>query len=294
MLPYFVEFFEELQNVRGRSRNTILAYKRDLKLYEKFLTRHSNLSFIYEFLKKEGLSERSGSRVISSLRTYFKFCERQGEKRTELQFLKTPKVHRKSPKALTADDFFKILKAADIPNSPHKTFRNKICLLLLYGIGCRVTELISIDLNSVDLEEGVIRIIGKRQKQRLLPLPEHLGTPLKVYLRDHREALIGKKSEKALLINDRRSRPSRVDIWRWLKAWSEKAGFPDVVSPHQFRHGCATALLEGGTDLRVIQELLGHSSIQTTQIYTHVSSERLSHILDEKSLLNHIDLKPLT
>ena len=130
---------------------------------------------------------------------------------------------------------------------------------------------------------------GKGGKERLVPLTDHLAHELKVYLRQVRPHL-AKESETSILINDRGNRPSRVDIWRWLDAWSKKAGFEKTIHPHQFRHGCATALLESGADLRSIQKLLGHSSIQTTQIYTSVSTQKMEETISE----HHILAEPTT
>jgi integrase/recombinase XerD len=156
----------------------------------------------------------------------------------------------------------------------YKSARNQITLLLLFGLGCRVSELISLNVKDYNETDSWLSVIGKGGKERLLPLTTHLAEELNSYLSNVRPQL--KKTEiQSLLINDRGKRPSRVDIWRWLASWSKIAGFEEPISPHKFRHGCATALLDGGADLRSIQMLLGHSSIQTTQIYTSVSSKKL-------------------
>lgn len=288
MLDYWIEFFDDLQHVRGRSQNTVMAYRRDLELFEDFKKKHKDISHIYEFMKKRGLSTRSQARVISSLRTYFKFCERQGKKVPELQGLRPPKVKTSLPKALSFKDYQALVEASQVEDS-YRSARNQMVLMMLYGLGCRVTELIGLDLQDYHQNEAWLKVLGKGNKERIVPLTENLNSELRIYIKDVRPHLI-RGTEKTILVNDRGHRPSRVDIWRWLKAWSAKAGFEDVISPHQFRHGCATALLEAGADLRSIQVLLGHSSIQTTQIYTNVSTGRMQRTLDEHHPL--ADLSP--
>ncbi|MCB0351708.1 MAG: tyrosine-type recombinase/integrase [Bdellovibrionales bacterium] len=272
-LPHWIDFFDELQHVRGRSLNTVMAYRHDLEIYEQFLKKNSDISAIYEYLTKNGLKPRSQARVISSIRTYLKFCERQGDKVPNLRQLRPPKVKVGLPKAITPKDFKRLYDACETEHA-YRTARNQITLLLLFGLGCRVTELINLDIHDFNQTEGWLRVLGKGGKERLVPLTQQLQKELEDYLAHVREELMKTKTT-AVLINDKGNRPSRVDIWRWLAAWSAAAGFDSPVSPHRFRHGCATSLLEGGADLRSIQMLLGHSSIQTTQIYTSVSSSKI-------------------
>jgi integrase/recombinase XerD len=277
-LPYWVEFFDDLQNVRGRSTNTVLAYRRDLELYEEFSDSKKDLAQFPEFMRKRQLSLRSQARVISSLRTYFRFLSKRGEKTPELRELRPPRIKPHLPKPLSFDDFQKLYSACETENV-HRTARNQVTLLMLFGLGCRVSELVALDLQNFHSSDGWLKVIGKGGKERLIPLSDRLLKELRDYLKEIRPHLV-KDGSNSILINDRGRRPSRVDIWRWLAAWSAKAGFEEPVGPHQFRHGCATALLEGGADLRTIQMLLGHSSIQTTQIYTTVTTNRLQSEID--------------
>ncbi len=285
-LPLWTQFFEDLEHIRGRSRNTVMAYRRDLELYEEYSLKSKDIPGFYAFMKMKKLSPRSQARVISSLRTYFKFCENNGLRANELRELRPPKVNAALPKALSLDEFNKLVEASQ-STEPNKAARNRITLLLLFGLGCRVSELISLNIHDFSETENWLSIIGKGNKQRLVPLTEQLSRELKAYLVNVRPHLL-KESASTILINDRGHRPSRVDIWRWLSAWSAKAGFDQPVSPHQFRHGCATALLEAGADLRSIQMLLGHSSIQTTQIYTSVSTKNLTEAIDTHHPLSHL------
>ncbi len=289
-LPLWIEFFDDLQNVRGRSQNTIMAYRRDLDLWRDYKNANNSVVGFYDYMKEHDLSTRSQARVISSLRTYFRYCEGRGLKSPELRELRPPKVKVGLPKPLSVAEFDQLFEACMV-SDPHRTARNQLTLLFLYGLGCRVTELIQLDLRDYSPTERWVKILGKGQKERLVPLTETLALTLEEYLRVSRPILM-KENSDSILINDRGHRPSRVDVWRWLAAWSARAGFTEPVNPHRFRHGCATALLEGGADLRSIQILLGHASIQTTQIYTNVTTSTLTKAVEEHHPLSHLeDLK---
>lgn len=288
-LPLWIDFFDELQNVRGRSRNTVMAYRRDLELYDRFCQKKSASDFeaLYGFMKEQGLSQRSQARVVSSLRTYYRFLEERGQEIPDLRGLRPPKIKAKLPEAITMKEFEALYEACQVEDKM-KTARNQMTLLLLFGLGCRVTELIDLNIHDFSETDGFLTVMGKGGKQRIVPLTSQLQKELKDYLSFVRPQL--KKDKTAsVLINDRGKRPSRVDIWRWLSAWSKVAGFDDTISPHKFRHGCATQLLEAGADLRSIQMLLGHSSIQTTQIYTSVSQKALREAVDNNHPLSGID-----
>ncbi len=286
--PLWIDFFDDLQNVRGRASNTVMAYKRDLELYLKFIEKNKRMIEFFDFMKKEGLSTRSQARVISSVRTYLKYCESRGVKCPELRELRPPKVKNSLPKAISVEEFEKLFLAC-AHSDLQKTKRNHLTLLFLFGLGCRVSELIGLNINDFSATERWVKVLGKGSKERLIPLTDTLYIALENYLTDSRSLLLhGNNSNSALLLNDRGHRPSRVDIWRWLAAWSAKAGFSEPIHPHRFRHGCATSLLEGGADLRSIQILLGHSSIQTTQVYTAVTTNTATKAIDEHHPLSKI------
>ena len=272
-----------------------MAYRRDLELYLEYVgTKASantdanpDIPGFYAFMKKRELSARSQARVVSSLRTYFKFIEARGHTAPELRELKAPKVKVGLPKSLTPDEFKRLFNACETEDT-HRSARNKITLLLLYGLGCRVSELIGLNLTDYHETDAWLAVLGKGNKERAVPLTEHLNRELKMYLELARPHLV-RDAGPSILINDRGHRPSRVDVWRWLAAWSLKAGFEEPVSPHRFRHGCATALLEAGADLRSIQMLLGHASIQTTQIYTSVTTRNLTDTIDRHHPLSDLE-----
>lgn len=289
-LPLWLDFFDDLQNVRGRSQNTVMAYRRDLELWQAYQAGGGKtVGGFYEHMKKQKLSPRSQARIVSSLRTYFRFCEERGQASPELRELRPPKVKAALPKSLSPQEFDRLFEAAH-SGDPARDARNRLTLMFLYGLGCRVSELVSLDVNDYNATDRWVKILGKGNKERLVPLTEALSKHLTDYLQDARPSLV-KEASPAILINDRGHRPSRVDIWRWLAAWSAKAGFEEPVNPHRFRHGCATALLEGGADLRSIQMLLGHASIQTTQIYTSVTTQTLTRAVDELHPLSKVKAK---
>ncbi len=228
-LKLWIDFFEDLQHVRGRSQNTVMAYRRDLELYEEFLATKRDIGRFYEFMKAKQLSTRSQARVISSLRTYFRFLESQGEKSPELRELRPPRVKPGLPKPLTLTDFHKLVEASKVEEAA-RSMRNRLTLMMLFGLGCRVSELVGLDLHDYSPTDSWLKVLGKGGKERLVPLSENLNQELKDYIKLARASL-SKGEEKSILINDRGHRPSRVDVWRWLAAWSARAGFEETDWP---------------------------------------------------------------
>ena len=280
MLLYEEDFLRDLQFSRNYSSNTLSSYKRDLNYYKDFCREGSgDIKDLYFFLDQKKLSVRSQARVISCLRSYFKFLQKKGEYCPEINHLKAPKFYHKLPERIYVRDFQALWKASEEDNL-HYTIRNQLLLSFLYGLGCRVSELTALNVSDVNEIESWVRVVGKGNKQRILPLSKKLSHFLRLYLIKSRP-LLGKIEKNCLFFNNRGNRPTRIDIWRWLKKWSLMAGLDKVKSPHSFRHGCATELLEKGANLRSIQKLLGHSNIQTTQIYTSISSTQLKTAVDQ-------------
>ena len=287
MLLYEEDFLKDLQFTQNYSNNTLSAYKRDLKYYKNFKKETSGqIQNFYVFLDKKKLSVRSQARVISCLRSYFKFLQKRGKSCPELNYLKTPKFYNKLPERVHVKDFQALWKACE-EDSLHVTIRNQLVLSFLYGLGCRVSELTALNVSDINEMESWLSVLGKGNRQRILPLSKKLSQLLSLYLVKSRP-LLGKKEKKCLFFNNRSNRPSRIDIWRWLKKWSLIAGLDGVKNPHSFRHGCATELLEKGANLRSIQKLLGHSNIQTTQIYTSVSGTQLKKAIEQYHPLSKI------
>ena len=279
MLLYEKEFLRNLQFSGNYSKNTLFAYKRDLKYYALFCENEKKpLKDFFIFLNKKKLSPRSQARVISCLRTYFHFLQKRGESCPQIKQLKLPKARQSLPEPLNVKEFQALWKVANKDKSPSHSLRNELILSFLYVLGCRVSELISINTKDFNETEAWICVLGKGDKQRLLPLTQRLQKMIAVYLTKARP-LLGNPNQSCLFFNNKGNRPSRVDIWRWLKKWSLQAGLNRVKSPHSFRHGCASSLLEKGADLISIQKLLGHSNIQTTQIYTSINSKNLKQAI---------------
>ncbi len=272
------DFFRDLLFNKQYSENTIAAYRRDLFIYQEFCKTKKQISEFYQYLTKKNLSPKSQVRIISCLRMYFKYLQSCGISTPDINILKFPKLKKKLPKIISIKEFKALLEASREKDKV-LTIRNHLVLSFLYGLGCRVSELVHLDLEDFNATESWVNITGKGNRQRLLPLSKDLYELLNFYLKESRP-LVVKTEMQALLFNNKGNRPSRIDIWRWLKKWSQQAGFDDVKNPHSFRHGCATGLLERGADLRSIQKLLGHLNIQTTQIYTSVTSKHLKETVD--------------
>ena len=286
------KFLGHLQFNLRYSQNTVAAYKRDLHLYKKFQKENRDIKEFYQFLSEKDLSARSQARVISCVRSYLRFLQthEREDRGDHIKHLTFPKIKSSLPKLLTLEEFRALWLAAQDKgkDGPALTLRNRLVLSFLYGLGCRVSELISLNLKDFNETESWINMTGKGNRQRIVPLFGDIYESVRVYLRMARPVFV--PSEKPWLVfNNRGNRPSRVDIWRWLKIWSLRAGFEQVKNPHSFRHGCATALLEKGADLKSIQQLLGHLNIQTTQIYTSVVSGQIKQTIARHHPLSRLE-----
>jgi integrase/recombinase XerD len=278
-LPHLDAFLASVIVEGSGSANTQKSYARDLALFGEFLQSTNShwdrftQSKFHSYYTTHKLGKRSQARAISTLRSYFRYLQRQGVIRNPPQ-LEIIQHARPLPETMTTDEIDKLVHAATATEKDlvHAA-RNKAVLYLLYGTGCRVSELCEINMVDVQLDVRVIRIIGKGSKERLVPLVAQAAEAISDYL-EHRQNL-AQATERSLIVNDRGNRPSRIDIFRWLKRWSSAAGFDKNVSPHKLRHACATHLLKAGVDLRTIQTLLGHASIATTEIYTKVENTDL-------------------
>ena len=270
------EFLTYLQLVENKSIHTLLSYKRDL---DKFLSyKKINSKLFPEYLHDQGLSSRSIARAISAVRSYLHWLENKGYSIDFRDHLKVSNVKHSLPLFISYGEFESILKASCVKGQPEQTSRNHLVLMFLFSLGCRVSELVSMQTSDfINTDESIV-IRGKGSKQRILPVVDPLLSHLREYLTSIRPLLIRSYKTSSLILNDRGNRPSRVDIWRWIQKWSMKAGLEGKY-PHQFRHGCATELLDHGADLRSIQELLGHSSIETTKIYTKVSRRQMQNTI---------------
>ncbi len=284
-------FLEFLAQERQVSAHTVSAYAVDLAQFVEYL-RHSKRDDPYEwdatlwegyiyFLRRRGMSEKSIARKLSAVRTFLKYLHRRGVLEQEPpEMLDVPKVHRTLPDTLTASEVRRLVMAPDL-TTPHG-LRDRTMIEMLYTTGMRVSELLGLTLDQLDLREAFVRVWGKRARERVLPLTEQTVYWLQRYIGEARPQLVApKKPNRTLFLNDRGGALSRVAFWGKIKAYAEQAGITKNISPHTLRHSFAVHLLNGGADLRTVQELLGHADIATTQIYTQVSVERLREVYNK-------------
>lgn len=285
-LPVFLcqtqAFLDALWSERGLSENTLESYAQDLKDFAKFSVEHVN-SFaditpfeLQVYLNKlflDGMSSATVARRVSCLRQFFRWAVTarvMHEDPTAL--LVSPQQSQHLPKALTESDVDELLA---VDTSKRLGLRDKAMLELLYAAGLRVSELVLIKQSDLSLKQGVVRVLGKGSKERLVPIGERALDAVEVYLREQRPSLVRNSAEPALFLTERGSPMTRQAFWYLIKRHAKRAGITQPLSPHVLRHCFATHLLDHGADLRVVQLLLGHSDLSTTQIYTHLAREHL-------------------
>ncbi|MFC2061343.1 site-specific tyrosine recombinase XerD [Elusimicrobiota bacterium] len=268
-------FINYLYVEKGHSQNTLEAYKRDLSGFLEYLKQKGlqpakvlkKHIMDYLIMRRRSLSANSIARLIAAVKSFYNFLILDDMiKESPADDIETPKVTLKLPTVLTADEMEKLIESAD-------NIRDRTMLELLYATGMRVSELINLKLEDIDLEEGWVRIFGKGDKERSVPVGKNILDIIKEYLKERKlipsSFLFSKSSDKPI---------TRERVWRIIKIYAVKAGIKKDVTPHTLRHTFATHLLENGADLRIIQELLGHANIDTTQIYTHVNRRNLKEM----------------
>ena len=280
-------FLRHVSIERGLSANTVAAYRRDIRLYVAWLTDQGivepaeiRMNHISEFSRHLGTREGSPlvassmARVLSTVRGLHRFMlEEQVVEEDVAREIRPPKLGSRLPKAISTDQVNALLAATD--GDDIQSLRDKALLELLYATGARVTEAVSLNVDDV-FDEEVVRLTGKGTKQRIVPLGSYARAAIDAYLVRARPALsIRGKATPALFLGIRGQRVSRQNAWLIIRAAAERAHLDVEVSPHTLRHSFATHLLEGGADVRVVQELLGHSSVATTQIYTLITADTL-------------------
>ena len=282
---FLLEAFNDfLMLEQGASPRTDEAYGRDLARFATYamargaagppdVTARMLREYVYH-LKDLGLAPASIRRNVSSLRTYFKFLLGEGHVTQDpSERLESPKRGRTLPEVLSVAEIDKLLAAPTLDDP--LVFRDRALLELAYGAGLRVSEWISIGLRDVMFDEGLVRVFGKGSKERLVPIGRRAIGALASYVRELRPRLEKGEGRGALFLNARGQPLTRMGAWKILQKYVTRAGIEKHVSPHTLRHSFATHLLEGGADLRAVQEMLGHADISTTQIYTHVDREYL-------------------
>jgi integrase/recombinase XerD len=294
MTVHAERFLDHLAVERGLAPNTLAAYRRDLRRYVAFLERRGvgrldavDESTIRSFVASisastHGPEERpyratSVARALSVVRSFHRFCYREGVAPADpAAGVTRPRVPRSLPRPLTVDEIDRLLEAP----GPETLIgiRDRAILELLYGAGLRISELTGLDVDDVDLEEGAVRVLGKGGKEREVPVGRQAREAIASYLVSARPSLASERSRAALFLNSRGGRLTRQSCARMLAGHVATAGIERRVTLHSLRHSFATHLLEGGADVRVVQELLGHASVATTQVYTLVTREHLREV----------------
>ena len=285
---YYIERFDDfLALEQGASVQTSRAYKLDIARFVMYASIKGAKApaevgakmlreFVYH-LKDLGLSPASIRRNVSAVRTYFKFMLGEGfVVRDPSERLETPKKWRTLPEVLGIEEIEKLLAAPSLDEP--LAFRDRAMLELAYGAGLRVSEWISLGVRDVMLQDHVVRVFGKGAKERLVPIGRRAIGAIAIYLRELRPKLEKGEGKGRLFLNSRGRPLSRMGAWKILRKYVDQVGITKPVSPHTLRHSFATHLLEGGADLRAVQEMLGHVDISTTQIYTHVDREYLRSV----------------
>ena len=272
----------------GLARNTIESYRRDLQQFARWLegTRRANLltagaADLHRHLawriEAKRAKPRSTSRLVSSLKRFFRFAQREGLRRDDpAADLDSPKLPRSLPKSLSEAEVETLLDAPD--GETPQGVRDRTMLEVLYASGLRVSELVGLKSMQVNLDMGVVRVLGKGSKERLAPLGEEAIAWIQRYQREARAQILGGKRSEALFVTARGGPMTRQAFWKLVRRYALAAGIARAISPHTLRHAFATHLINHGADLRVVQLLLGHADISTTQIYTHVARERLKQL----------------
>lgn len=285
-------FSNYLKLERSLSGNSIEAYVRDIEKLKQFMDLENksvspfkvsskHLQGFLAFINELGMSAHSQARILSGIKAFYKYLifEELVDKDPTL-LIEGPKLGRKLPDTLSYSEIEQLLEAIDM-SSPEGA-RNRAMLEVLYSSGLRVTELVDLRVNNVYFDVGFLRVIGKGNKERLVPVGKDALKFLKSYKEEVRVHIsIQKGFESYMFLNRRGKKLSRVMIFTIIKQLAEKIGLRKVISPHTFRHSFATHLIEGGADLRAVQEMLGHESITTTEIYTHLDRDYLRQVIQE-------------
>lgn len=277
-MNYLENFISYILIEKGLAKNTALAYKTDLKAFLKYLeennikledVRHQNITEFLWQLKQKGLKVSSIYRMTEAVRQYYKFLVLENViKINPSENLVSPKIPMTLPDMLTFEEVDLLLNSVN--GSDIQSLRNRTMLELLYATGLRVSELVNLKFDNINIEEKFVRIIGKGNKERLIPFTDKAQMYLKIYLNNRQ------KSKSDYVFLTRLGKPiSRIEFWRQLKNIAIAAGITKKISPHTLRHSFATHILSAGADIRFVQEMLGHSSISTTQIYTHLTNEHI-------------------
>ncbi len=286
--PEIQRFLDYLRTERGYSEHTVQAYARDLALFQAYFRRkrrarsptdlqvHDLLNFL-KHLQEKGYAASSRARLVSTLRSFYRYLvDEEGANANPAELLETPRKGERLPEVLTYAEVVRLLETPD-PTTP-LGIRDRAMLEFLYATGARVSELVGLRLPDLDLRRGLVRIRGKGRKVRLVPVGDTARHWLQRYLKEVRPHLARRAARDRVFVNARGGPLSRTGFWKILRTTALKAGLGKRVYPHILRHSFATHLLANGCNLRVLQELLGHASLSTTEVYTHLSIQHLKEV----------------
>lgn len=289
---YIKQFGHYLKLERSLSQNSIDAYLRDVEKLAQFISmkdtqtsalklQRKDLQAFLQYISELGMSAYSQARILSGIKAFYKFLsyEELIDQNPTSQ-LEGPKLGRKLPDTLSYEEIVQLFEAIDL--STPEGGRNRAMLEVLYSSGLRVSELVDLKIGNLYFDIGFVRVVGKGNKERLVPIGRDAMKYLKIYLEEIRVHVPVKKAAESLVfLSKRGGKLSRVSVFLFIKGLAAKIGLKKVISPHTFRHSFATHLIEGGADLRAVQEMLGHSSITTTEIYTHLDRDYLRQVIQE-------------
>ncbi|MEB5761028.1 site-specific tyrosine recombinase XerD [Staphylococcus haemolyticus] len=284
------EYLKFIQIEKGLSENTIGAYRRDLKKYQLYMQEQkiAHIDFIDRqtiqeclgSLIDQGASAKSIARFISTIRSFHQFALREKyAAKDPTVLIETPKYEKKLPDVLEVEEVIQLLETPDL--TKNNGYRDRTILELLYATGMRVTELIQIEIDDVNLIMGFVKVFGKGNKERIIPLGDTVIEYLDTYINTVRTQLLKKTVTNVLFLNLHGRPLTRQGIWKLIKQYGLRANITKTLTPHTLRHSFATHLLENGADLRAVQEMLGHSDISTTQLYTHVSKTQIRQMYNQ-------------
>ncbi|OHQ80694.1 MULTISPECIES: site-specific tyrosine recombinase XerD [Staphylococcus] len=284
------EYLKFIQIEKGLSENTIGAYRRDLKKYQLYMQEQkiAHIGFIDRqtiqeclgSLIDQGASAKSIARFISTIRSFHQFALREKyAAKDPTVLIETPKYEKKLPDVLYVEEVIQLLETPDL--TKNNGYRDRTILELLYATGMRVTELIQIEIDDVNLIMGFVKVFGKGNKERIIPLGDTVIEYLDTYINNVRPQLLKKTVTNVLFLNLHGRPLTRQGIWKLIKQYGLRANINKTLTPHTLRHSFATHLLENGADLRAVQEMLGHSDISTTQLYTHVSKTQIRQMYNQ-------------
>ncbi len=281
------EFIDYLGHERGLATNTLESYGRDLRQYYGFLSEDTShtvetasqatIVAYLMLLRKQGKATATIARRLAALKAFYQFMLKENYvAKDPTGDLSSPKLERKLPKVLTVHEVDRLLNRPDTSNATG--IRDKAMLEVLYATGIRVSELINLNLGDLDFEEGFVRCMGKGSKERVVPMGEIAMNSLKQYFSKGRPKLVSNPRERAVFLNHHGRRLTRQGFWKIVKKYAAQLKIRKEITPHTLRHSFATHLLENGADIRSVQEMLGHADISTTQIYTHITKDRLKDV----------------